>query len=73
MHRTYIYSDFDNRRNAGFTIRDSRYKYVEFKDGTEELYDLQLDSAETNYLIGADDVFNAIADRPRAESDVLRN
>ena len=72
-HRDYIYSDFDNGRNAGFAIRDNRYKYVEFEDGTEELYDLQLDSTESNNLIGSDDTFDAIADRLRAESDLIRN
>ena len=72
-HREYVYVDFDDDVNAGYAIKDSRYKYLKYDDGSEELYDLLLDSGEDNNLIGFDAASDAIADRLRAESAAMRS
>ena len=72
-HREYVYVDFDDDTNAGYAIKDSRYKYLKYDDGSEALYDLQLDAGEDNNLIGFDAASDAIADRLRAESVAIRS
>lgn len=72
-HREYVYVDFDDDVNAGYAIKDSRYKYLKYEDGSEALYDLLLDSGEDNNLIGFDAASDVIADRLRAASAAMRS
>ncbi|MEM9525387.1 MAG: sulfatase-like hydrolase/transferase [Bacteroidota bacterium] len=51
--RQYNYSELNDAGNTGFTIREQRYKLIEFADGAQEFYDLQLDSFEVNNLLPA--------------------
>jgi len=48
--RDYNYSEIESTVN-GWTIRGKQYKLIEFQDGTQEFYDLLIDSLETKNLI----------------------
>ncbi|MFK8004256.1 MAG: sulfatase-like hydrolase/transferase [Polyangiales bacterium] len=50
--REFNYTEFVSDAVTGWAVRDERYKLIHFEDGTEELYDLSLDLAETNNLVG---------------------
>jgi len=51
--REFNYSEFvtSDNQSTGWTVRDNQYKLIEFADGTQELYDLNIDLAEQNNLI----------------------
>ncbi|MEM9857469.1 MAG: sulfatase-like hydrolase/transferase [Bacteroidota bacterium] len=50
--RDYNYSEIEENGASGFTIRTDRYKLIEsLDDGTQEFYDLLLDSLETTDLL----------------------
>ena len=51
--RDYNYSEIISQNVEGWTIRQERYKLIEFADGTQEFYDLDNDPFETNDLIGS--------------------
>lgn len=52
--RDYNYFEVaGNNGNAGFAIRNQRYKLIDFNAGTQEFYDLELDSFEVNDLLPA--------------------
>jgi arylsulfatase A-like enzyme len=52
-----------NPGNLG--IRDERYRFIQYADGSEELYDLKTDPEEHTNLIG-DDQYSEIASRLRS-------
>ncbi len=72
-HREYVYVDFDDGVNAGYAIKDERYKYLKYEDGSEALYDLQVDPSESNNLIGFDAASDEVAIRLSSEALSLRN
>ena len=49
--RLYNYTEIGREDPSGWAIRDQRYKLIEFEDGTQEFYDLQVDSFELNNLL----------------------
>ncbi|MEM7102785.1 MAG: sulfatase-like hydrolase/transferase [Bacteroidota bacterium] len=49
-HKNYIYSEASQKKQSGYTIRNSTHKYIRFTDGEEELYDLLKDPYEKNNL-----------------------
>ncbi len=48
--RDYNYVELESTIN-GFAIREKRYKLIQFQDGTQEFYDLSIDSLEFNNII----------------------
>lgn len=50
--RRFNYTEFVSDAVTGWAVRDERYKLIHFEDGSEEVYDLSLDLAETNNLVG---------------------
>ena len=48
--RDYNYSEIESSTN-GWTVRNKQYKLIEYQDGTQEFYDLLVDSLETKNLI----------------------
>lgn len=50
--REFIYSEVDENTTA-WTIRNLKYKLIEFQDGTQELYDLETDPYEESDLISS--------------------
>ncbi|MEM6380806.1 MAG: sulfatase-like hydrolase/transferase, partial [Bacteroidota bacterium] len=49
--RLYNYTEIGREDPSGWTIRDEQYKLIEFEDGTQEFYDLQIDSFELDNLL----------------------
>jgi arylsulfatase A-like enzyme len=49
--RAYNYTEIGNETGAGYAIRNAQYKYIVFDDGTEEMYDLAVDSFELADLV----------------------
>lgn len=49
--RDYNYSEVTMNADANWTIRNERYKYLNFSQGADEFYDLLTDSLETENLI----------------------
>lgn len=49
--RKFNYTEIGREDPNAWTIRDRRYKLIEFEDGTQEFYDLQIDSFELNNLL----------------------
>ncbi len=73
--RDYNYSEFDENGQSGFTIRGEQYKLIEFsEDGSQEFYDLLMDSLETTNLIpiGLDADQLAVKEDLEAEATQIR-
>ncbi len=51
--RPYCYTELESPTITGWAIRDDRYKLIEFDNGTQEFYDLEIDSLELNNLINS--------------------
>lgn len=51
--RTYNFVEVEGNQGSGLAIRDQRYKLINFATGTQEMYDLELDSFERNDLLSA--------------------
>lgn len=51
LGRKFNYTEIGREDPNGWVIRDSRYKLIEFEGGTQEFYDLQIDSFELNNLL----------------------
>lgn len=49
--RQYNYSEIEADGEMHWTIREERFKLIEFEDGTQEFYDLENDPLETNNLL----------------------
>ncbi len=49
--RKYNYAEITGENKNGWTMREERYKLIKFTDGTEEMYDLLLDSLEIVNLL----------------------
>ncbi|MFK8101039.1 MAG: sulfatase-like hydrolase/transferase [Saprospiraceae bacterium] len=49
--RKYNYAEIMGENKNGWTMREERYKLIKFTDGTEEMYDLLLDSLEIVNLL----------------------
>lgn len=51
--RDYNYSEVlnTNLNKSGYTVRDSRYKFIEFDNGRRRFYDLSVDPYEQNNLL----------------------
>ncbi|NKB70111.1 MAG: sulfatase-like hydrolase/transferase [Candidatus Latescibacteria bacterium] len=45
-HRDYVYAQLESQGQAAWTVRDGRYKLIDFGDGSTALYDLQADPYE---------------------------
>lgn len=59
--RPYNYTEIGVGSSSNYAIRNDQYKLIEKVDGTQEFYDLLIDSLETNNLIGSlDDSQTAI-------------
>ena len=52
--RNFNYSENEGNANAGWTVRNARYKLIVFNNGTEELYDLSIDADEQTNLLPGD-------------------
>jgi len=50
--RTAVFADNESRERAQHAIRTEHYKFVQWKDGRQSLYDLALDPEEKNNLAG---------------------
>ncbi|MEM7589694.1 MAG: sulfatase-like hydrolase/transferase [Myxococcota bacterium] len=50
-HRDFIYSELAQNNRSGYTIRNGQYKYIQYNNTEEELYDLIADPFEKNNLI----------------------
>ncbi|MEL6189320.1 MAG: sulfatase-like hydrolase/transferase, partial [Myxococcota bacterium] len=58
--RRHNYTEFESDDVTGWAVRNERYKLITFADGTQELYDVVNDIAETqNLLLGGGD-FSAV-------------
>jgi arylsulfatase A-like enzyme len=55
VSRTHAYLDFRSDSGVITTIRDARYKLIEFDPSTRELYDLKADPYETKNLLSTSD------------------
>jgi len=76
--RTYNYNEVLNANNptrSGWTIRNQRYKLIEFADGLQEFYDLELDSFETSNLLASPltDEQSSTKEDLEAEAAVIRS
>lgn len=73
--RRLAYSELERREKFGGgywqMIRDARYKYVRFDDGTEHLYDFELDTWEVRDFAGEASHAEAL-ERMRGELDAWR-
>jgi len=70
--RSFNYSENEGNASAGWTVRDARYKLIVFNNGTEELYDLQLDSDELTNLLPGDAALMQIRDELFAFGAITR-
>lgn len=50
-NRSYNYTDFEEGNTPIFAIRNERYKLIDYQNGIQEFFDLQLDSLEFNNLM----------------------
>jgi arylsulfatase A-like enzyme len=76
--RDYNYIEVENRSNpgtSGWAIRNERYKVISFDSGTQEFYDLIVDSLETNNLLpaGLSEEQQAIKTDLEAEATTIRS
>ncbi|MCI4669578.1 MAG: sulfatase-like hydrolase/transferase [Bacteroidia bacterium] len=72
--RRYNYTEISSSSLTGWTIRNERYKLIEFQDGSQEFYDLEVDPLETNNLIAAlDSLQNEIKQDFEDEAFDIRN
>ncbi len=73
--RRLAYSELERREKFGGgywqMIRDARYKYVRFDDGTEHLYDFELDASEVRDF-AAEASHATSLERMRSELDAWR-
>ncbi len=71
--RTYNYAEFESNDVTGWAVRNKDYKLIEFEDGTQELYLVSDDIAETaNIISNNTDIVNeldAYAHLIRGEGD----
>jgi len=73
--RDYNYSEVEEGGNNDYTVREARYKLIEFDtSSTQGFFDLMLDSLETNnlMLIGLDSLQLAIKADLEAEAMMIR-
>jgi arylsulfatase A-like enzyme len=63
---------------VGFTVRDTRWRYIVYRDGSEELYDHQTDPMEWTNLAGNSELSatkarlqSFVPENPRAERDMV--
>lgn len=49
--RDYVYSELSDDNVDGWTIRNQQYKLINYADGTQEFFDLIVDSLEFNNLL----------------------
>ena len=72
--RDYNYSEFvgSGNRPTGWTVRNQRYKLIEYSDGTQELFDLSIDRAETDNLIASGSVDTAVVAELEAFGETIR-
>ena len=71
-HRNQVFVEFDDDNNSGYAIKNTQYKYLRYADGSEFLYDLSVDSGETNNLIGSGNSATQIAQSLNAIADEIR-
>lgn len=50
-HREYIYSELWDSKNAGYTVRDERYKIIVLESGKTLMFDLESDPYEQDNLL----------------------
>ncbi|MFT5520729.1 MAG: arylsulfatase A-like enzyme [Enterobacterales bacterium] len=70
--RNYNYSEFISADVSGWVVRNDEYKLIEFSDGSQELYQVSIDLAETNNLLltaSHTDIVNELS----AEAERIRN
>lgn len=60
---------------GNYSIRSTRYRFIQYRDGSQELYDLQIDPHEWNNVVDAPEnaelIEQHVAFIPTAEHDVL--
>lgn len=73
--RDYNYVELGNGMNTAWAIRNQRYKLLEAADGTQEFYDLELDSFEVNNLLpaGLPAALETVRADLEAEATVIRS
>ena len=71
-HRNQVFVEFDDGSNSGYAIKNNQYKYLRYADGTEYLYDLSVDAAESNNLMGSGTNATQVAASLKALADELR-
>ncbi len=60
--RTYNYAEFQSNDVTGWAVRNKDYKLIELEDGTQELYLVSEDLAETaNIISNNNDIVNELA------------
>ena len=57
-NRQYNYSEFELHQQTHWAVRNARYKYIRFHDGTEALFDLTFDLKEATNLIDSESLKN---------------
>lgn len=70
--REFNYVEFESTNVTGWAVRDSRYKLITFDDGTQELYDLSIDLAESNNLLAGGADQSTIVDPLVAFAETIR-
>ncbi|WP_202966672.1 YHYH protein [Cellvibrio sp. OA-2007] len=71
--RTYNYSEFESAEVQGWTVRNQQYKYIQFLNGTQELYDLNADLGEKNNLLKTAGDYSQVVAALKAQGDLIRN
>ena len=71
-HRNQVLVEFDDGNNSGYAIKNTQYKYLQYADGSEFLYDLSADPNEANNLIGSGDSATQTAQNLKAIADEIR-
>lgn len=66
-HHEFIFSQLENDNQGGCTIRNQTYKLIQFSDGSEAFYNLELDPLEEQNLI------RRLSDSEKDEYSVLRD
>lgn len=71
--RSYNYSEFKSKSVTGWTVRNSTHKLIEFEDGTQELYALENDLAETSNLLTTGQDYSSIVAMLKRQAELIRN
>jgi arylsulfatase A-like enzyme len=70
--RPFNYSEFQSDAVDGWTVRNARYKLIQFVTGEQQLYDLSADLAERSNLLTTGGDFASVVNTLKAEGDRIR-